>query len=67
MQKPGAPIESDLKPYYVRELQIAVDSMLCAKRWVIHDVPSIDCFGSTTSTVVWDFANDIVEVRRSRK
>lgn len=67
MQKPGAPIESALKPHHVLQLQIAVDSMLCAKRWVTHDVPSIDCFGSASSTLLWDFANDIVEVRRSRK
>lgn len=67
MQKPGAAIESDLKPHHVLQLQIAVDSMLCAKRWVAHDVPPKDCFGSTSSTLLWDFANDIVEVRRSRK
>lgn len=67
MQKPGAPIESDLKPHHVLQLQIAVDSMLCAKRWATHDVPSIARFGSTSSTLLWYFANDIVEVQRSRK
>ena len=67
MQKPGAPIESELKPHHVLQLQIAVDSMSCAKRWVAQDVPPIDCFGSTSSTLVWDFANDVVEIRRFRE
>ena len=66
MQKPGTPIESELKPHHVLQLQIAVDSMFCAKRWVAQDVPPIDCFGSTSSTLVWDFANDVVEIRRFR-
>ena len=63
MQKPGAPIESELKPHHILQLQIAVDSMFSAKRWVTKDVPPIDCFGSTSSTLVWDFANDVVELR----
>ncbi|CAF9943793.1 MAG: hypothetical protein ALECFALPRED_001335 [Alectoria fallacina] len=67
MQKPGAPIESELKPHHVLQLQIAVDSMFSAKRWVAQDVPPIDCFGSTSSTLVWDFVNDVVEVRRFRE
>lgn len=67
MQKPGSPIESELKPHHVLQLQIAVDSMFCAKRWVAQDVPPIDCFGSTSSTLVWDFANDVVEIRRFRE
>ena len=67
MQKPGAPVESELKPHHILQLQIAVDSMFCAKRWVTQDVPPLECFGSTSSTLVWDFANDIVEVRRFRK
>ena len=67
MQKPGAPIESDLKPHQILQLQIAVDSMFCAKRWVPQDVPPIDCFGSTSSTLVWDFANDVVEMRCFRE
>lgn len=67
MQKPGAPIESELNPHHILQLQIAVDSMFCAKRWVTQDVPPIDCFGSTSSTLVWDYANDVVEVRRLRE
>lgn len=67
MQKPGAPIKSELRPHHILQLQIAVDSMFCAKRWVAQDVPPIDCFGSTSSTLVWDFANDVVEIRRFRE
>ncbi len=67
MQKPGSPIQSELKPHHILQLQIAVDSMFCAKRWVTQDVPPIDCFGSTSSTLVWNYANDIVEVRRFRE
>lgn len=67
MQKPGTPIVSELKPHHILQLQIAVDSMFCAKRWVAQDVPPIDCFGSTSSTLVWDFANDVVEIRRFRE
>ena len=67
MQKPGAPIESELKPHHILQLQIAVDSMFCAKRWITQDVPPVDCFGSTSSTLVWNFANDIVEVRCFRE
>ena len=67
MQKPGAPIESELKPHHILQLQIAVDSMFCAKRWVAQDVPPLECFGSTSTTLVWDFANDIVEVRLFRR
>lgn len=67
MQKPGAPIESELKPHHILQLQIAVDSMFCAKRWAAQDVPPIDCFGSTSSTLVWDFANDVVEIRSFRE
>lgn len=66
MQKPGAPLEEELKPHHILQLQIAGDSMFCAKRWVAQDVDPIDCFGSTSSTLVWDFANDVVEVRRFR-
>ncbi|KAL8685341.1 MAG: hypothetical protein Q9224_005856, partial [Gallowayella concinna] len=66
MQKPNAAIEEALKPHHILQLQIAVDSMFCAKRWVAQDVPPIDCFGSSNSTLVWDFGNDAVEARRLR-
>lgn len=64
MQKPGAPIEEDLKPHHILQLQIAIDSMFSAKRWNAQDVPPIDCFGSTSSTLIWDFKNDVIETRR---
>ena len=67
MQKPGPPIESELKPHQILQLQIAIDSMFCAKRWVTQDVPPVDCFGSTSSTLVWNYANDLVEIRRFRE
>ena len=37
--------------------------MFCAKRWVASDVPPIDCFGSTNSSLAWDYNNDLVETR----
>lgn len=37
-----------------------------AKRWVAQDVPPIECFGSTSSALAWDYNNDLMETRRLR-
>lgn len=66
MKTAKLPIEAELKPHHILQLQIAVDSMLCAKRWVAQDVPPIDCLGLTSSTLVWDYINDVIEPRRLR-
>lgn len=43
---------------------MAIDSMITAKRWTATSVtPPLDCYGSTHSTLAWDYANDRREVR----
>ena len=59
MQTSKAPIEGDLKPHHILQLQIAVDSMLSAKRWAAQDVPPADCYGSPSSASLWDQNDDI--------
>ena len=67
MQTSKAPVEEALKPHHVLQLQIAVDSMFHAKRWTSGAVPSVDCYDSTNSTLIWDSNTDIIEPATMRE
>ena len=67
MQKPGGDITSHIKPHHVFQLQIALDSMITAKRWNSQNVPPIECYGSTSSTLAWELeSNDLRAAQRMR-
>jgi len=68
MRKPDTPIQEELKPHHVFQLQLIVYSMLSAKRWSTstNSTPPIDCFGLAHSTLAWENTNDTIETRAIR-
>jgi hypothetical protein len=67
MQKLDSQIAQQLKPHHVFQLQMVINSMITAKRWVATaHTPPIDCFGLTHSTLAWDYSNDQREVKAVR-
>lgn len=56
-----------LKPRHIFQLQLVVELMLSSKHWAASvDTPAIDCYWLTHSTLAWDCANDVLEVKATR-